>query len=192
MFPRGPAASSVPARVLLAAWSFLAVAPRAVALPPDIMQTAGGEIVAPRPAGAGWACDTAWRAADGLRVAEIRCKRLVGGADLRLHARDYDGRDETVEEICARDWRQFHGRLFSEISRVEVSLAPMRGERVCAILVDGASSARRPLQLREWYSVAPRRVRLVSAAGPSHLMRRHETIVNQWKDAVVFTSSARR
>ncbi len=181
-------------RVIPACWAaLLAAAPDAAlaAKPGEELRTPGGEIVARRPDGAGWTCEPAARAGDGFRLAELRCTRAAGAADLRLYAKDYAGPSEQVEGICARDWREYYRGTFREVARLDARLVRLRGRRTCAVDAQGTTPAGQPLRIREWYAVAPGHVLLGTAAGPAEAVHAGERAVARWRDGVRFQARAR-
>ncbi len=156
------------------------------------LRTAGGEIVARRPSAAAWSCEATSRAERSFRLAELRCGLPVRGGSLYLYAKDYDGPSETVEGICAWDFRSYYRPLFREISRLDAKVTGAGEWRACAVDAEGTSPSGRRDRVREWYGTARGHVLLVSAAGPADAMAANDDAIAAWRKGVRFRAAAPR
>ncbi len=167
---------------------FGATAPRAT-LGAEKLRTSGNEVVALRPDGAGWTCDASSHAGDGFTLAEIRCSRALVRGALRLYAKDYEGPSETVDGICARDWKSYYRSVLPNVSRLNVKTVREDSLPVCVVDAEGTSTTGERLRIKEWYVVAPRHVLLITAAGPDNAMASHEQAITQWRNGVTFRAA---
>jgi hypothetical protein len=171
--------------------ALLAFMAAALALPlasrsADRLHTRGGEVHADQPRGTGWSCSSGTRSGDGFVLAEITCRRSFPGGTVHLYAKDYRGPKETLEAVCARDWKGYYRPVLEATSKLEARIVTSEGRRLCAVDVEGSSAAGAAFRLSERYSVVPGHVLLTTAAGPADLLNAQEAAVAEWFEGVRF------
>lgn len=143
-----------------------------------------GEVTARRPPGPAWSCEPRARTGEGFRLNEVQCRGAFRQGDVRLYAKDYAGPKESVDEICARDWKAYYRpALIADRVDARVQREP---ERVCAVEAEGVTSDGARITIREWYAVVPGHVRIVGATVPATLASQSERSIGTWRAGVQF------
>lgn len=150
----------------------------------DQERVQSGGVTVRRPPGSAWSCEPRARAGDGFRLNEVQCRGAFRQGDVRLYAKDYAGPRESVDEICARDWRSYYRpALIADRVEAKVQREP---ERSCAVEAEGVTSDGARITLREWYVVVPGHVRIVGATVPAALAAQSERNIASWRAGVQF------